>query len=237
MSHRQSGRPHGDPWPIDLEQVQGDLEAARRQVESANAEVQAARAEVERTRAEQETLRAALEQARKEQEAIRADLEEAVKKQEKLEADLEATRQLAEQNWEQFLRARADLDNYRRRMEREVERLVERGRQELLLRFLEVADNFQRALMPQASVDPDGLRRGLELISRQLDNLLRQEGVEPVEAVGAPFDPRLHEAVAVWECDEVERETVTDEIQKGYLYRGELLRPARVRVGRPPAGR
>lgn len=182
-------------------------------------------------------LRAALEEARREGEALRASLEEALKKQAELAAELEASRKRADENWDQFLRARADLDNYRRRMEREVERMVERGRQELLLRFLEVVDNFQRALMPQASVDPDGLRRGLEMISRQVDALLRQEGVEPIEAVGAPFDPRLHEAVAVWECEEVERETVTDEIQKGYLYRGELLRPARVRVGRPPAGR
>ncbi|MEW6399334.1 MAG: nucleotide exchange factor GrpE [Bacillota bacterium] len=180
-------------------------------------------------RAELGLLRAKLEAARVEVEQVRGELEA-------VRTELEARRAEAERNWDQFLRARADLDNYRRRMEREVERLVDRGRQELLLRFLEVADNFQRALMPQvmAAADPDGLRRGLELISRQLDNLLGQEGVQPLEAVGAPFDPRLHEAVAAWECDDVDRETVTDEIQKGYLYRGEVLRPARVRVARPP---
>lgn len=155
-----------------------------------------------------------------------------------LAAQLEAAREEARRNWEQFLRARADLDNYRKRMERETERVAERARQGLLLRFLEVVDNFQRALMPQvmATGDPEQMRKGLEIIARQLDALLTQEGVEPVEAVGKPFDPRFHEAVAVWETDDVQEETVTDEIRRGYLYRGELLRPARVRVGRPPAG-
>jgi len=196
------------------------------------------RGEVERLKAELDSAREELERVRAELETARAELERALAEQETARAELESKRQEAERNWDQFLRARADLDNYRRRMEREVERLVERGRQDLLLRFLDVVDNFQRALMPQvmASADPDGLRRGLELISRQLDTMLSQEGVEPIQALGNPFDPRFHEAVAVWESPDVEAETVTDEMQKGYLYRGEVLRPARVRVVRPAAG-
>lgn len=167
--------------------------------------------------------------------SLEAQLADAKAQLESLRAETEAAKEEARRHWDQFLRARADLDNYRRRMEREVERLVQQGKQELLLKFLEVADNFQRALMPQvmASADPDGLRKGLEIISRQLDSLLGQEGVEPLEALGKPFDPRYHEAVAVWDSPEVKEDTVTDEIQKGYLYRGELLRPARVRVARP----
>lgn len=194
--------------------------------------------ELTRLRAELDSARAELAGARGELDSSREELQRARSELEAARADLESKRQEAERNWDQFLRARADLENYRRRMEREVERLVERGRQDLLLRFLEVVDNFQRALMPQvmASADADGLRRGLELISRQLDNLLAQEGVEPIQAVGNPFDPHLHEAVAVWESPGVEADTVTDEMQKGYLYRGEVLRPARVRVARPPAG-
>lgn len=235
MSHPHDSTRQGGPG-LPPEPARQD--PARAEPEQAASGPQAVLPELEQARRELEALRAEVEQARREQEALRAELERAHREQEAIRRELEERRQEAERNWDQFLRARADFDNYRRRMEREVERLVERGRQELLLRFLEVVDNFQRALMPQvlASADADGLRRGLELISRQLDSLLGQEGVEPIEAVGKPFDPRLHEAVAVWECEDVEQETVTDEMQKGYLYRGEVLRPARVRVARPPAG-
>lgn len=225
-----------DPTRAEGEQAPSGPQEVRAEPGQALSGPQVVAAELEQARRELEALRAELEQARREREALRAELERAQQEQEAIRRELEERRREAERNWDQFLRARADFDNYRRRMEREAERLAERGRQQLLLEFLEVVDNFQRALMPQvlAAADPDGLRRGLELIARQLDNLLGKEGVEPIEAVGKPFDPRLHEAVAVWECEDVEQETVTDEMQKGYLYRGEVLRPARVRVARPP---
>ncbi len=136
----------------------------------------------------------------------------------------------AEENWNAFLRARADLENYRKRVERDFERRVRRGKEDLLLALLGVMDDFDRAL---ATADEAGFRQGVEMIYRQLEKTLIQEGVESVPAVGEPFDPAVHEAVAAWECDEYDEETVTDEIRRGYLYGGDLLRCARVRVARP----
>jgi len=144
----------------------------------------------------------------------------------------EAERQ-AKENREQFLRARADLENYRKRMERDIAQLVRMGKKDLLLAILEVVDNLERALSLAGERSPEALRSGVEITHRQLLKVLGDAGVTPLESVGSAFDPGLHEALSVWESDEVEEEKVTDEIQKGYLFEGEVLRPARVRVARP----
>lgn len=137
----------------------------------------------------------------------------------------------AAENWEAFLRCRADLDNYRKRVERDLERRVRMGKSDLLLSLLEVVDNFQLALEAE---DGAGLRSGVEVIFRQLQKLLAMQGVEPVACVGQPFDPACHEAVAVSESPEVAEDTVTHELRRGYRMQGELLRAARVRVARSP---
>jgi len=136
----------------------------------------------------------------------------------------------AAENRDLFLRCRADLDNYRKRVERDFERRVRMGRQDLVLSLLEVMDNFQRALEAE---DASGLRAGVEVILRQLEKLLALQGVEPMFCVGEVFDPACHEAVAVYDSPEHTEETVTQEIRRGYRVSGELLRAARVRVARP----
>ncbi|MEW6244466.1 MAG: nucleotide exchange factor GrpE [Bacillota bacterium] len=145
-------------------------------------------------------------------------------------------KRLAEENWDRFLRARAELENYRKRVERDMAASIRRGKAEFILKILEVSDNLKRALSNTGS-DAECLAEGVRIIERQLDKVLADEGVVPVETVGKPFDPLYHEAIAVYESDAVEAETVTDEIQKGYTYGDELLRAAKVRVARPVAGR
>jgi molecular chaperone GrpE len=135
----------------------------------------------------------------------------------------------AAEHWEAFLRCRADLENYRKRVERDLERRVRMGKSDLVLPLLEVVDNFQLALEVE---DDAGLRAGVEVIFRQLQKLLAMQGVEPVACVGEPFDPALHEAVAVCERPDLAEDTVTHEIRRGYRMQGELLRAARVRVAR-----
>jgi len=152
----------------------------------------------------------------------------------------------AAENWERFLRARADLENYRRRVQRDLHSMVRRGKKELVLRLLDVVDSLERAAAwENGSGTPDGARQagaggagdaarqGMVLIHRQLLKVLADEGVAPMEAVGRPFDPALHEAVATAATDEVPAGTVTAELQKGYTYEGEVLRPARVLVSQP----
>lgn len=146
-----------------------------------------------------------------------------------LRAALSQAEAKAAENWEAFLRCRADLENYRKRVERDLERRVRMGKSDLVLPLLEVVDNFQLALEVE---DDAGLRAGVEVIFRQLQKLLAMQGVEPLACVGQPFDPSVHEAVAVCESRELAEDTVTHELRRGYRMQGELLRAARVRVAR-----
>jgi|DewCreStandDraft_5_1066085.scaffolds.fasta_scaffold00232_38 molecular chaperone GrpE len=159
---------------------------------------------------------------------------------EELERQLSDARAEAQANWDRFLRARADLENYRRRAERtlsEAERTAKRG---LLLKLLGVLDNLERATeyehvaMSGENAEANALVTGLRMTLWQLRQVLESEGVKPIEAVGRPFDPYLHEAVGTVETTEVEENTIVDEVQKGYLYGDEVLRPAKVRVAVRP---
>ncbi|MBC7251479.1 MAG: nucleotide exchange factor GrpE [Anaerolineae bacterium] len=143
------------------------------------------------------------------------------------EKEMENLRQQAAEYRDKYLRAMAEMDNYKKRVERRYADETEAERKRLLRAFLAVADNLERAL---AHTEADGaFAEGVELTYQDLQRLLRQEGVEPLTAVGQPFDPELHEAVAVVPGDDAQA-VVVDETQKGYLYRGELLRPAKVVV-------
>jgi molecular chaperone GrpE len=134
---------------------------------------------------------------------------------------------------ERHLRLRADFDNFRKRVERERDERMRRGIAETMRDLLPVADNLERALSANGSLDD--LRLGVEMIARQLADVLRRQGVEAVPALGAPFDPQLHEAVAREEGAEVAVPTVVAELQRGYLHGDRLLRPAMVRVAMPAA--
>ena len=126
-----------------------------------------------------------------------------------------------------YLRAMADMANFRRRTEERAREQVEEERRRLLNEFLEFADNLERAVAHQ---DEPGLRSGLRLTSEGLQRFLAREGVEPVEAAGRPFDPQLHEAVSTVAGAAAGR--VVEVVRRGYRYHGRLLRPARVVVGR-----
>ena len=144
--------------------------------------------------------------------------------------DVEALRQEAATYRDKYLRAVAEMENYKKRVERRYADEAEAERKRLLRAFLTVADNLERAL---AHADADGaLAEGVRLTYQDLQRLLRQEGVEPLETIGQPFDPQMHEAVAVVPGDG-DQAMVIDETQKGYLYRGKLLRPAKVIVSQP----
>ncbi len=149
-----------------------------------------------------------------------------------MEKRLEDALAEAEKNWDLFLRSRAELSNFKARVERDYEASLRRGKKDLFLKILEIKDNFDRALGTE-NTSLEAFVEGMRIIARQIDSLLAFEDVQPVEAVGKPFDPALHDAVASWESDEVAEPTCTDEIQRGFIYKGEVLRPARVRVAKP----
>ncbi len=127
-----------------------------------------------------------------------------------------------------YLRAMAEMANFRRRTEERARLEVEEERRRLLQEFLAVADNLEQALAHQ---DEPGLREGLRLTWAGLQSFLAREGVEAVAAEGRAFDPQEHEAVATVGGDAPPGQVV-QEVRRGYRYYGRLLRPARVVVGR-----
>lgn len=142
-------------------------------------------------------------------------------------------RELAEER-ERTLRLRADFDNFRKRSAREREEFARRALADPIRELLPVLDNLERAL--GAPGDGDDLRNGVELIAKQFVDALRKLGLAEIPALGLPFDPQVHEAVARVESDEVEVPTVLDELQRGYWLNERLLRPAIVRVAVPARG-
>ena len=130
-------------------------------------------------------------------------------------------------------RARADLINYQKRVEREKEALRKFALQEFLAELLPTIDDLQRAIAAGRNhPDVAALLEGMEMLEAKLGKLLEQRGVEAIESVGRPFDPGYHEAVAQEETDEHSDLTVLEELQKGYMIHDRVLRPARVRVSR-----
>jgi molecular chaperone GrpE len=129
------------------------------------------------------------------------------------------------------IRTLADFENYRRRSERERDDLKRFAQGDVLRDLLPVVDNLQRALAAGGTVDD--LKTGVELTLRQFRDLLKQRGIAEVPALGEPFDPALHEAVARVDDETVQAPTVIDELQRGYTLHGRLLRPALVRVAMP----
>lgn len=125
-------------------------------------------------------------------------------------------------------RLQAEMENFRKRQTRRAEEAAANERERLLLRVLPVADNIARALSHSQAEDGN-LRQGIELINRELQRFLESEGVTPIEAVGQPFDPALHEAIGTRPAN-AEPDTVVDEVETGYKLGDKLLRPARVVV-------
>ena len=144
-------------------------------------------------------------------------------------AEIEQLLEQVQKEHEMYLRALADFDNYRRRVERESERAVHDGKREIILSLLDVLDGFELA-REHMNDAPPSLLDGVQAIYRKLQRVLEAQGVTPFESRGEPFDPKLHEAVASIKEDVHAPGTVVDQVQRGYRWGDELLRPARVRV-------
>lgn len=138
--------------------------------------------------------------------------------------------------YDKLLRRQAEFENYRKRVERERAELYQHGRDDVLLQFLPVVDNFERALssLEESEGDAEALRRGVELIHKQFSDALAKLGLETVEAVGHTFDPHVHEAVTTEATDKHKENTVIEEFQRGYKIGDRLLRPAKVKVASSP---
>ncbi|MFD0586716.1 nucleotide exchange factor GrpE [Paenibacillus sp. GCM10027627] len=138
---------------------------------------------------------------------------------------------VAEENQQRYLRAQADFDNFRRRTTKEKEELGQYASMKLIGQLLPIVDNFERAIAASSSnSDYDSLAKGVDMILRQLAGTLEQEGLKPMNAVGQPFNPEYHQAIMQVESEEHEEGIVVEEIQKGYMLKDRVIRPAMVKV-------
>ena len=136
-----------------------------------------------------------------------------------------------EQLRDRLLRTTAEFDNFRKRVERDRLEMADRAAESLLLDLLPVVDDLERALAVEATGEgAEAYRRGVELIHKQLTELLARRGVRVLDALGADFDPRLHQAVASEKADGHRDGEVVAVLRTGYLLNDRLLRPAMVKV-------
>jgi molecular chaperone GrpE len=145
------------------------------------------------------------------------------------EAEVERLKEELRHEHETLLRALADFDNYRRRVERDRAGAARSGKRDVILSLLEVLDGFDRALN-HIDDAPSSVAQGVQAIHRNLLGVLERHGVTRFDSLGEPFDPHFHDAIGTVDSDEVESGTVADEFQRGYRWGDEVLRPARVRV-------
>ena len=150
-----------------------------------------------------------------------------------LSAELDAAKAKAEENYNKFLYAMADFENYKKRIERQFADIAIAGKRALLEKLLPVIDNLERALAHD--VESDALRAGLQGTLKGFEQVLASEGVRPFSVVGQRFDPNLAEAIGTKAADGYADDVVIEEAQRGYKIGDEVLRPAKVIVAKPDA--
>ena len=160
-------------------------------------------------------------------EALRDELES-------VKSELRKAKESSESSLNKMRYLMADFDNYRKQMEKQLASKAESIKAELLLKFLNIRDDYLRALSVarQSKSEQVVVIEGLEGILKNIDSLLASEGVREIEAVGTPFDPNVHDAIAYSARDDLAENTVTAEIRKGYMLNGRVLRPSLVEISK-----
>jgi molecular chaperone GrpE len=154
-----------------------------------------------------------------------------------LKERLKAAEEKAEENYERLLRMTADLENYKKRSSKEMDDLRKFANESIVKEILPIVDNLERALATPYEQNEEAfnaMRTGVEMTLKGLLDSLKTFGVVPVESLEQPFDPHFHQAVYQEESDKYPENTVSQELQKGYMLRERLLRPAMVVVSKKP---
>lgn len=162
------------------------------------------------------------EEAASEAAAMQEEIEALKGQVEKLTGDLQEKK-------DRLLRLQADFDNFRRRSAKEREEISAVVTQSFCKDMLPLLDNFERAMAAETK-DVEAFQKGVEMIFTQFQEVLKKNGLEQIEAVGQKFDPNFHQAVMRVEDPEKEDDTVAQELQKGYMVKGRVIRPSMVQV-------
>lgn len=147
-------------------------------------------------------------------------------------ADQDALQKERDDLYDRLLRKTAEFDNFRKRVDRDKKDMIEWAAADVLSDLIGIVDDFDRAMAAEAPPEAKAYKSGLELIQRQLAELLKKRGVTPIEALGADFDPHLHQAVAYEEVPGAREGEVVGVMAKGYKLGERLLRPALVKVAK-----
>lgn len=147
-----------------------------------------------------------------------------------LEAQLARARQEATDNWNKYLRERADMDNFRKRQDRVLVERVQQQKKALLHKLLGVIDDVERGLIYLDTLDRQGLQQALRMVHWRMNEVMQSEGLNPVPTVGQAFNPYVHEAIEAIENSDKPEGTIVEEVRKGYTLGEETLRPAQVKV-------
>jgi molecular chaperone GrpE len=177
------------------------------------------------------------QQPREEEEnerPVEEDIEALRKELELVRGELRKAKESSEGSLNKMKYLMADFDNYRKQMEKQVASKAESLKAELLLKFLNIHDDYLRALSvaKQGGKSEPVVIEGLEGILKNIDSLLASEGVREIETVGTPFDPNVHDAIAYSTREDAPENTVTTEIRKGYLLNNKVLRPSLVEISK-----
>ncbi|MDF1537871.1 MAG: nucleotide exchange factor GrpE [Candidatus Thorarchaeota archaeon] len=133
---------------------------------------------------------------------------------------------------DKYLRLQAEFDNYRKRMSARYDEATRFASESIILKSLEVVDNLQRALEADFGVDPESAKSGIQAIHKQMEKILMNEHVRPIDSVGKEFDPYYQNAIQTVTDESLPDKIVIQEFQKGYMIREKVLRPAMVSVNR-----
>jgi molecular chaperone GrpE len=172
----------------------------------------------------------AKQENQQEQETEKTPAVSASNQIEELEKQLAQARQETTEFKDKFLRERADMDNFRKRQERNAQERVQREKKDLILKILGVMDNVERALTYQETMDRQALQQTLRMLMWQMNEVMKGEGLTPIATVGERLNPYEHEAIELVENSDQPEDTIVEEVLKGYKMGNETLRAARVKV-------
>ena len=186
---------------------------------------------------EPEVIEAAAEETTAEEIDAEAEGQDDLDFADQLQQELEAAREETRKNWDLFLRERAEMENLRKRHQRDKEDAIRFANDRLLKEMIPVLDNLERAVehAEQKNDDSQGLLEGVHMTMNQFRKVLEEFGIKPVAALGEEFDPNVHQAMGQVESADQAPNTVVSEFQKGYLLNDRLLRPSLVMVAKAPS--
>src|SRR5688572_18172761 len=147
-----------------------------------------------------------------------------------LERQMETLRKEKDEIYDRLLRKHADFENFRKRTEKEKRDFQQYALSDIMGELIFILDNFERAFTHSGDASTAEYRKGIELIYRQLRDVLEKRGLRVIETEGQKFDPNFHEAVAREERNDLQEGTITEELQRGYFFQNRLSRPAMVKV-------